>query len=612
MLGGAGRWVTAGITTMAALAALLVNARNLGINSWLGLADYSAARLVVAPRADTLFAIGDTLPLAATVTDARGAVLIGTSLTWRSDDSAVAIVDSTGSVIAVGSGVARVTASVRELRAEAKVIVRPRVAQVTVGPDSVLRIREGDTLPLAAQTLDARGHALHRPIRWRSDDSLVAVVDSLGRAMALAPGRTALTAAAEGYEAHLTVDVLLAPARLEHTAGDNQRVPAGAALPEPIVVQVLSPGGRPVPDVPVQFSLADPEGRVEPDTVRTDIGGRARARWTLSPRPGRQHLLVRVATLDSGLAVVAEADPVPGNTRVEQVGGPPMGRVTEMLAEPVVVRVTDSTGTALADVPVTWLALDKGALEPAAPRTDSLGETRARWTLGPNAGRQRARLQVGNARTVPPFTAAALADPGPPAAIAVLAGSNQRGPVGKGLPKAVVLAVRDAHGNPVPRTAVTVRPVHGTVSDSAAVTDSAGRARLSWTLGRSAGNQLLEVRVAGIDSVARVRAMADAAGAANVAFRDPPASATVGTRRRVVVTVTDAYGNPVRDALVVFTPTAGTVSASRVASDGAGAAATVWTPGAPAGEQRLTATVRGTSVTAAHAVRVTVPPTKRK
>ena len=64
MLGSAGKWFTALITTFAALAGLLANAQSLGLTSWLGSVDlgiaaHAARRIVVAPKADTLLAIGD-------------------------------------------------------------------------------------------------------------------------------------------------------------------------------------------------------------------------------------------------------------------------------------------------------------------------------------------------------------------------------------------------------------------------------------------------------------------------------------------------------------------------------------------------------------------------
>jgi hypothetical protein len=65
-LHGAGKWITAGLTTLAAFFAVLVNAKNLGLDVWLGsmglgFADVAAERVTVMPRLDSLFAIGDSL-----------------------------------------------------------------------------------------------------------------------------------------------------------------------------------------------------------------------------------------------------------------------------------------------------------------------------------------------------------------------------------------------------------------------------------------------------------------------------------------------------------------------------------------------------------------------
>ena len=98
------------------------------------------------------------------------------------------------------------------------------------------------------------------------------------------------------------------------------------------------------------------------------------------------------------LSLVAECDLVVSadTARAGIVGYP--------LPDTVMVRVADTIGTALVDVPVAWTALDKGTVEVIHERTDSLGEARAVWTLGPRAGRQRLRVQAGNARTIPPVT----------------------------------------------------------------------------------------------------------------------------------------------------------------------------------------------------------------
>jgi hypothetical protein len=608
---GPGKWLTAVITTGAALAALLVNAKNLGMDQWLGLADYRARRVWVTPRADTLLAIGDTTLLAATVTDERGATLTSATLRWQSTDSSIATVDSTGTVIAREQGSALVTASVREFTSSARIVVRQVPVRVTIPGDSVTEMLEGDTMRYVAQAFDARDHLIRDLVpRWRSDDTAVVAVDSLGRATGVAPGTASLTAAHGEYAARIVVRVALAPAAIVLVSGGDQRMPAGQPLPRPVVVRILSRGGTPVPDVPVIFVPADGEGEIEPDTVTTGRDGQARARWMLGDRPGRHQLLVSTPTLDSALVVMTEGDPVLRNTRVIPADSAVTGTVGAPLAEPVLVRVTDSAGAALVDVPVTWTALDRGTVAPIGERTDSLGEARARWTLGPRAGAQRLRVQVGNPRTIPPVTLVSAASPGTPTGIMTASGQGQTGTVGTPLARPVVVAMRDTFGNAVPAVPLVVRAAKGTVTDTAPTTDSTGRVKVRWTMGRVVGTDTLTVRASGLDSIITVTARSRPGTAANVAFTDPPTTGTAGARIRLTAVVTDAYGNTIPNTIVVFTARAGVLSASRVASDDAGLAVTRWTPGPTAGDQAVTATLRGTTVKATHTVRIAAPAKK--
>jgi hypothetical protein len=254
-------------------------------------------------------------------------------------------------------------------------------------------------------------------------------------------------------------------------------------------------------------------------------------------------------------------------------------------------------------VPVIWDALDGGRLEPLGDRTDSAGEARARWTLGARAGAQRAQVRIGNPRTMPPFVITANAAPGNPQAVALLAGNGQSGHVGAALPHDVVLSVNDQYGNPVPHVAVQARPRDGTVPDSVFATDAAGRVTIPWTLGRRAGTDLLRLRARGVDSLVSVVARAEPLEAANVTFVRPADTATRARAVAVTVTASDVYGNAVPDALVVFSASAGTLSASRVMTDAKGQAGTHWTPGTSP-EQTLTAAVRGTPARATHVVRI--------
>jgi len=338
------------------------------------------------------------------------------------------------------------------------------------------------------------------------------------------------------------------------------------------------------------------EGSAVPESASTDKSGRTHSFWTLGASAGPQVLYINVKGLDSVLSISAEADPVRRNTRIELVRELPPAAAGALRADTTRIRVTDSTGAAVDDVPVAWTALDGGSVEALMPRTNSSGEAWARWTFGPHAGRQHVRVQVGSAHSMPAFTISALAGADSAANLSLVSGNGQSGRAGAPLEKAVVVRVTDRHGNPVSGAVVLAVAASGSVADSAAVSDSAGRARIHWTLGRASGAQQLAVTLRGV--TVNVSARAAPLAAANVALSALPDSAPVGRAlaRPVVATVTDVYGNVVPEALVIFTPGAGSVSPARVMSDAKGMASTKWTLGRGAGDQALTATVRGTTV----------------
>src|SRR6476469_3009071 len=76
------------------------------------------------PAADTASAIGDTIHLAATVTDKAGTVLVGTRPVWTSANPDVATVEPDGSVIAHSPGTTTISAVVGSLSAHSRIVVR--------------------------------------------------------------------------------------------------------------------------------------------------------------------------------------------------------------------------------------------------------------------------------------------------------------------------------------------------------------------------------------------------------------------------------------------------------------------------------------------------------
>jgi hypothetical protein len=571
------------------------------------LGNLDVAWVGVRPAVDTATAIGDTLHLAATITDRAGAFLVGTSPAWSSENPGVALVRNDGSVVAQGPGTTTITVAVGGRVARSRIVVRQRVASVDViGADGTdgLTMPELDRQPLRARARDARGHAIADvAARWRVDDSSVVALDSAGIATARTPGRTIVTVAVDGVVGHAALSVVAAPATIGLLSGAGQHAPAGRALPQNAVVRVISRRGLPVSGALVTFRVEQGDGVLEPASALSDADGRARTSWTLGGLPGSQSLIATVQHLDSTIVITAEADPLPANTRAVAAVDHPSGAAALTLANPVELRITDTTGRVLPDVPVSWHALD-GTAEPLAPRTDSTGIARARWTLGRAAGTQRLRAQVGTAHggaSIPPVTFTATALAGPAARMVVLSGDRQRGTVGAPLRRPIIVRVLDAAGNGVADAALVVSVPSGTLLDTLVRTDSSGSAVLDWTLGRSAGSNTLGVRQTGSVESLHVVAWAQPGPPANLDLDEVRGSPAGASRRKLVATVTDLYGNLVPNAKLTLTAKGGRVSPSHAVSDGRGAVPLTWTPGSGAA---LSGAIAGTDVHETYALHV--------
>ncbi|HEX2780099.1 MAG TPA: Ig-like domain-containing protein [Gemmatimonadaceae bacterium] len=613
----AGRILVASVSSAAALVSVLSFMRTYGMigqtASHMTVGDIGAAWVGVSPTTDTVTAIGDTIHLAATVTDKSGSVLVGSSLVWSSENPRVASVETDGTVIARGSGSTVILATVGDKIARSRVTVKQSVSSVRVNGDSTITISDGEQAPLAARAIDARGHVIpQRPVIWQSANTDVISIDTLGIATAKNPGSTTVGATIDGVTSYVPAKVVAVPAALELVAGGEQRAPAGAALPQKLVIRVLSKRARAVGNTSVRFRAEDGAGTPEPSVATTDGDGRVRAAWTLGSLPGRQRLYVSVDHVDSALVVVAEAEPVAANTRAAQIGDVPSATAGTPLGSGIGLRLTDSTGRALADIPLTWVALDGGSITGAAQRTDSVGEARAKWTLGTTAGTQRIRVQIGSGRAVPPVTLKAIATSGAPAKIQIASGDEQRATVNAALRQPIVVRVVDKLGNPVPGAKVQWTAANGTLPGTLEATDSSGTVSSRWTMPREAGKAKLTVKVEGLDQQAELSATAVPASAANLTLTSDATGGVAGKALSdpVVATVTDSYGNPVADAQLVFTAKSGSTSPSRIVTDTKGHAQTRWTLGKSAGEQALVAVVKGHDVRGTLTVQATEPTTR--
>jgi hypothetical protein len=605
----AGKLVTIGASSGAALVSIFTALYSYGIigssESHQSIGNMGAAWVGLRPAIDTASAIGDTVHYAATVTDKNGSILVGARPVWTTGDSSIATVLPDGSVIAHGPGKTMVSIVVGRLVTHSSIVVRQKVASVEIARangDSGIVLPEGADLELRARATDSRGYTIAgQNATWHIDDKSVAALDSNGLLTGRSAGRTTVGAKIDGVSGRTTVLVVTPATAIALVAGTNQRALAGRALPQAVVVRATNRRGGPASGKKVMFRLTDGLGSVEPASATTDADGRARTNWTLGAYPGRQTLFASVENVDSALAILAESDPVASNTRVVALADRFSGQAGNALSDSIAIRVTDSTGRVLGDVPVRWTAVDGGSVEAGSPRTDSLGVARARWTLAGRTGNQRLRAQVGggSALGIQPVTISATAVAGAATAIGLVSGDGQRGIAGALLPKSIVVRVVDATGSGVADAALSLAPSGGTLSDTALVTDSTGVARTRWTMGHSAGDYTLAIHLEGLKKLLKVAAHAGPAPAANLAFDDMPGekrSRDPAKGKKLFALVTDVYGNPVPEAKVTFSVKSGTVTPTRAVSDAKGRAALTWKLGSKAGEQTLTGVVRGSDV----------------
>jgi hypothetical protein len=300
------------------------------------------------------------------------------------------------------------------------------------------------------------------------------------------------------------------------------------------------------------------------------------------------------------------ATPIP--TDIALVSGDDQtGTVGQVLAQPLVAKVTSSTGAGIAGVTITWqLTAVGGALSAGSVPTDSQGRAAVSVMLGTASGLNNtivtARAAGLNGSPVM-FTASASA--GPVSQLEAVSGSIQTDTVGQAAPESLVVMVGDQFDNPVSGAIVTwaVTAGGGTVSTTSVTTDLQGRAAVVWTLGPVVGLQRVTAAVGGLAGPpAEFVATALAAAAAQIVLvSGNDQSGVVGTSLAdpYVVRVTDAFGNPVAGVVVNWGVSAGGGSIAPLGAftNSSGLDSATRTLGTVAGVNLDTATATGTGLT---------------
>jgi adhesin/invasin len=202
----------------------------------------------------------------------------------------------------------------------------------------------------------------------------------------------------------------------------------------------------------------------------------------------RRSLLVG-ATLVAALSAACGDDPAsstnPGSmSRVR--GDSQTVAAGAALPAPMVVRVLAENGNPLSGTVVTWTLATSatGVLGGATSTTDASGEASMTFTSGTTAGTVSIGACTG---ALAGLTFTHTVQAGAASAIVKVAGDGAAGLVGTGIQ--LVVRATDSFGNPV--SGVTVNWAAGTgggvLSAASSTSDSAGLARVTLTLGATAG-----------------------------------------------------------------------------------------------------------------------------
>jgi protocatechuate 3,4-dioxygenase beta subunit len=272
--------------------------------------------------------------------------------------------------------------------------------------------------------------------------------------------------------------------------------------------------------------------------------------------------------------------------------------VATSLPTALTVRATNFSGP-LSGVPITFTDGGRGGtFSKKFVKTDSTGSASSTYTNPTKSG-------IVNITAVSPnfaqatFTETAI--PGTATALVAASGSNQRARVTRALPLLVVAKALDVYGNGVPGVAVSFadQGTGGSFSPASVITDSAGKAKTSYTTSTNVGAVVLTASSTGLTQVSFSETVTAGPVSTIALTSGNNQSATAGTQfsQSLVVTLADQYGNPVSGVSVSFSDNGagGSFSANPVSSNSNGRATVNYTASTKAGNVSVTASATGVS-----------------
>ncbi len=291
-----------------------------------------------------------------------------------------------------------------------------------------------------------------------------------------------------------------APTQIALISGGAQAGVVGAALAQPIVVDVRDAQGNVVPGVTVNFSIVTGGGTTLPTNAATNASGQASTAWTLGSAVGAQELRASLAVAPT-VFVAVPATATPGAPAQVVVTQAPTAAIAGTAFSPAVIaQLRDANGNVVTSFNGdATLSLGTGPVGAALFGTTTVTAVNGVATFS-TVNAQTAGAGYTLVASASGFSSAASAAfsvaPNVPAQFGILDGNNQTSVAGSAFPSALRVYVRDQYGNPI-AGAVTTWSAEAvvTLAQTSVLTDANGIATNTATMGLTLGAQSTGPRV---------------------------------------------------------------------------------------------------------------------
>lgn len=393
---------------------------------------------------------------------------------------------------------------------------------------------------------------------------------------------------------------------ITRVSGSPQSTLVSTMFGSKLDVIVKDPGGNPLANTPVTFEVVPNAttgaAAIAPYTLVTAANGHAELDAVANESPGSYQIKASLAGLSQSVTFdLTNLKPA----ALTLVRGDNSTLTVNMAADaPVVVKVTDAMGVALAGVPVTFSVPGSGASATTAPANPVLTDSNGEASITPTANTTSGAYIVTAAVSGTGLSTTIHLVNGAGAPNAIQAASNttpQSATVATDFGTALRVRVLDTYGNPVKNVSVSFTApsadATATLSASSAITDSDGYASVTARASSKTGSYDVVAKAGSVSTTfALTNTQGDMLTLSVTAGGGQSALATQQFGDPIALHVTDDAGNPIANRTVHVDVSGDTNSAPTIddlMTDGEGNVSFTVTATAMPGTFTLTFSVDG-------------------